>query len=596
MTPEIALTLGIVVLAVVLFATEKLRVDVIALIILLTVAFTGLVTAEQAIEGFANPAVVTVWAVYIVSGGLFRTGVADMIGAQIIRLAGTSEPRLVAVIMLTCGTMSAFMNNIGATAVLLPAVAGISRQANIPLSRLLIPLSFSSLLGGNMTLIGTPPNILATAILAERGQPSFAFFDFAPIGIVVFGTGILFMVLFGRFLLPTREALEDVEASYHLRDYITEVRVALDSPLVGQTLDEARLGADYDLTVLTVLRDHNMQTAPGPRTRIRPEDVLVIQGTLDNLMEAQSDLGLLIEAEQKLGLVDDDDKAENEAHLLEATLAPGSPIAGQSLRRMQFRDRYGFTALAIRRHGEIITRRLRDVRLHFGDTLLLKGPRHRIRALQQGEEFLVLEPVRFQARRQHKIWLAIAILGLVLLLATIGGVNIALAMLLGALLMVLSGALTMEEAYQSIEWRSIFLIAGMLPLGTAMEQTGSAQYLANLMLGSLGPFGPMAVLAGVYIMASLITQPMSNAAATVLIVPIAIDIALSLGADPRAFALATVISASTSFITPVGHQANILVFGPGGYRFLDYTRVGLPLNIVIFAVTMIVLPILWPLF
>jgi di/tricarboxylate transporter len=594
MTPEIALTLGIIVVAVVLFATEKLRVDVIALIILLTVAFTGLVTTEQAIEGFANPAVVTVWAVYIVSGGLFRTGVADMIGAQIIRLAGSSEPRLVAVIMLTCGTMSAFMNNIGATAVLLPAVAGIARQANIPLSRLLIPLSFSSLLGGNMTLIGTPPNILATAILAERGQPSFAFFDFAPIGIVVFATGILFMVLFGRFLLPNRQSLEDVEASYHLRDYITEVRVALDSPLVGQTLDEARLGADYDLTVLTVLRAQDVQTTPGPRTRIRPEDVLVVQGNLENLMEAQSDLGLLIEAEQKLGLAEEE--GEDNAHLLEATLAPGSPIAGQSLRRMQFRDRYGFTALAIRRHGEIITRRLRDVHLHFGDTLLLKGPRHRVSALQQGEEFLVLEPVRFQARRRHKAWMAIAILGLVLLLATIGGVHIALAMLTGALLMVLSGALTMEEAYQSIEWRSIFLIAGMLPLGTAMEQTGSAQYLANLMLGSLGPFGPMAVLAGVYIMASLITQPMSNAAATVLIVPIAIDIALSLGADPRAFALATVISASTSFITPVGHQANILVFGPGGYRFLDYTRVGLPLNIVIFGVTMIVLPILWPLF
>jgi di/tricarboxylate transporter len=592
MTPEIALTLAIIVAAVILFATELLRVDVIALLVLLTVALTGLVTADQAFAGFANPAVITVWAVYIVSGGLFRTGVADMLGERIIRVAGTSEPRLIAVIMLTCGTMSAFMNNIGATAVLLPAVAGISRQANIPLSRLLIPLSFSSLMGGNMTLIGTPPNILASSILLEQGQPTFGFFDFTPMGVLVFGSGVLFMTFFGRHLLPRRESLHTTEDNYQLRDYISEVRVSPESVLVGQTLQESGLGADYDLNVLTIIREGETPAMPRGDTRLHTNDLLIVQGNLENLLEAQRKLGLLIEAEHKPELREE----EEQAHIVEATLAPRSPIAGQSLRRMGFRERYGFTALAIRRHGEVITERLRDVRLRFGDTLLLKGPQQRLGALQEGNEFLVLEPVRLPTRRRHLWPVAVGIMGLVLVLATVGGLHISMAMVIGAVLMVLSRCLTMDEAYQSIEWRSIFLIAGMLPLGTAMEQTGTARYLAELMVGSVGVFGPIAVLAGIYILASLITEPMSNAAATVLIVPISIDIAMSLGADPRAFALATVIGASTSFLTPVGHQANVLVFGPGGYRFLDYTRVGLPLNVVIFVVTMVFLPLIWPLF
>lgn len=593
MTPEIGLTLLIILGAVVLFATEKLRVDLIALLVLLTLSLTGLVTAQQAFDGFANPAVITVWAVYIVSGGLFKTGVADILGAQIVRLAGDSEPRLVAVIMLTCGVMSAFMNNIGATAVLLPAVFSIARQAKISPSRLLIPLSFSSLLGGNMTLIGTPPNILASSMLTERGLESFAFFDFTPIGIVIFASGILFMVFLGRHLIPIRETADDRPDAYHLREYVSEVRLRPDSPLVNRNLYETRLGADYDLNVLFVVHDGATKTTPHRNTVLQADDVLIVESNLDNLLRLQDELGLVIEAEHKLGLqeIDDDDFI-----IVEATVAPRSPIAQQSLRDIQFRDRYGFTALAIRRHDEVITQRLRDVRLTFGDTLLLKGPKHRLLALQQGSEFLVLEPVEIETRRTGKIWLSVGIMGLVLLLVTLGGIHISTAMVIGSVLMILTGCLTMDEAYQSIEWRSVFLIAGMLPLGTAMEQTGTAQFLANIIVGALEAFGPLAILGGIYLFAALITQPMSNAAATVLIVPIAIDIALGLGADPRPFVLAVVIGASTSFLTPVGHQANILVFGPGGYRFFDYTRVGAPLNLLILIVTMLVLPLLWPLF
>jgi len=593
MTTQIALTLAIIVGALVLFGTEKLRVDVVALIVLLTVALTGLVGPEDVFAGFSNPAVITVWAVYIVSGGMFKTGVASILGKFILRLSGKSEMRLIAVIMLICGIISAFINNVGATAMLLPAVVSISRQTKVPVSKLLIPLSFSSLLGGKMTLIGTPANILATNIVAEHGLPTFGFFDFTPIGLVVFGTGILYMIFIGRHLLPIRQPPEEDHIAQQLRDYISEVRVLADGRLAGQTLFESRLGADYDLTVIAIIRDEDVKTTLDRNTLIQPNDLLMVEGSAENLMNASNRLGLAIETEPhiELGELDDDS-----AHVVEATLAPRSSMVGRNLRSIQFRDRYGFNLLAIRRHGDVITERLRSVRLQFGDALLLQGPRHRLPALNEKNEFLVLEPVTIPEHRQQKMPISIGLMALVVGLVLFADFHISTAMVIGAVAMVLTGCLTMDEAYESIDWRTVFLVAGMLPLGTAMEATGTARYIADLLLGTVGDLGPMAALAGIYILAALITQPMSNAAAMVLVVPIALSTALSLGANHLTFTLAVVIGAATSFLTPVGHKANVLVFGPGGYKFFDYARVGILLTIFLFISTMITLPILYPLF
>ncbi len=593
MTFEIGFVLVLILVAIVLFATEKLRVDVVALLVLLTLAISGIVTAEEAFSGFASPAVITVWAVYIVSAGLFKTGVADILGKQITRIAGRSEPRLIAMIMLACGTMSAFMNNIGAVAILLPAVMGIARQSQIPASRLLIPLAFSSLMGGNMTLIGTPPNVLASSMLIERGLPGFSFFDYTPTGIIVFLSGVIYFVFIGRHLLPRRESLEKVSLN-NLRQYISEVRIPANSILAGKTLSQSQLGARYDLSVLSIIRSDKVKVVPIPDILIRPNDLIIIEGTVEHLLKAKEELGFVIESERKLEFEEKLEDKDN--HIFEATISPRASVVGNNLREILFRDQYGFTALAIWRHGEVITDRLRDVCLKFGDTLLLQGSRRRIGALQDSGDFLVLEPVDLEERRKNKMPVALGISALVLILATIGGFNIATAMLIGAISMVLTGCLTMDEAYQSIVWRSVFLIAGMLPLGIAMESTGTARFLADNIVNLMGSLGPYAVLAGIMIFAGLVTEPMSNAAATVLMVPISIDIALSLGASPQAFVLATVIGASTSFLTPVGHQANVLVMGPGGYRFFDYTRVGLWLNILLIVVTLLVLPIFWPLF
>ena len=589
MTFEIALTLSIIGVAVFFFATEKLRVDIIALLVLLTLVLTGLLDGEAAFQGFSSPAVITVWAVYIVSAALFKTGITDIIGAWIARVSGDSEPRLIAIIMLTSGTMSAFMNNIGATAMLLPAVVGISRQSGVKLSKLLIPLAFASLLGGNMTQIGTPPNILATSILTERGLPSFGFFDFAPTGIIVFLAGVLYMVFIGRFLLPDRTNVEEKQVA-KLRKYVTEVRVLPESRLVGVSLAASHL-FDDGLAVLDIIHEGDHHEDAYSETIVHAGDLLIVSGDVQALVEADEKLGVVIESDFRFRLSDLDTEA---SHVFEVVLPSSSQFAGSTIRQARLRDRYGYTVLAVWRQGEVLINRLSDVTMQAGDVLLMKGARKSMRDLQ--ENVLILEPLKIERARRKKAPLALGILGLVLALTSLGGLHISTAMVIGSVLMVLTGCITMEEAYQNIEWRSVFLIAGMLPLGTVMETTGTAQFLADGIVNFAGAWGPLAVLAGIYVLAGLITEPMSNAAATVMMVPIAIDIALELGASPQAFVLAVVIGASTSFLTPVGHQSNVLVFGPGGYKFSDFTKVGWLLNLLLVGVTLLIIPLFWPLF
>ena len=591
MTFEIALTLAIILIAILLFATEKIRIDLVALLVLLTVSITGLVSKEEVFMGFANPAVITIWAVYMVSGGLFRTGVADILGSLIMRLSGTSEVRLTIMIMLICGIMSAFMNNVGAVAVLMPAVIGISKKSKTPVSKLLIPLAFSSLLGGKMTLIGTPANILAQGILIARGLPSFGFFDITPMGIIVLATGIIYMVIVGRHLLPVRETADEPLSSLKLREYISDAQVTPESQLIGKNLYESKLGHDFDLMALSIIRDGEPITALHRDFVIEQDDHLLLKGSAKNLLDARDALNLKIHTDHDFEM---DDLDTEHSYIFEATLAPRSTMVGRTLDEVRFRDRFGFSTLAIWHQGDIITDHLRDKELNFGDALLLQGPPGKVQALQDGNEFLVLEPLDLEPNLKKKAPIAAGIMLMVVLLAMFTSLGIATAMVIGSVLMVLTGCLTMDEAYESIDWRTVFLVGGMLSLGFAMENTGTAQYLADLLLGGLGDFGPLGLLAGIYILSALITQPMSNAAAVVLMVPIAVDTALSLDVNHLTFTMAVVIGAATSFLSPVGHKANVLVFGPGGYRFSDFTRVGIILTIALFIVSMIFLPIFWP--
>ena len=591
MTQENMLVLGILAVAVVLFVSERLRVDLIAMMVLITLSLTGLVTIEEAFSGFASPAVITVWSVYIVSGALFRSGVADVLANFMLRLAGHSYLRLLFVIMATVGIMSSFMNNIGAVAILLPAVVSVGRKINVAPSKLLIPMAFTSLLGGKMTLIGTPPNILATSIMETYGglEP-FGFFDFTPMGAIVLATGIIYFLLIGHRLLPDRTPGGQLTEAYHIRDYMSEVRIGEKSSLVGKSLTESKLGQGYNLNVVQVLRGENLLFVPSQDPLLEVGDLLLVQGTSQNILKASDDLGMEAIPEWKF-----DELSQGSQTMVEVTLSPGSPIEGQTLKQTDFRAIYGLTVLAIQHRGKSIVSNLADIPLDFGDALLIQGPEDKVAHLRRSEEFLILESPPMEAKRTKKAPIAVLILVGVLLVVSLRFLHVSTAMLIGAVLMVLTGVLNMDEAYQAIEWKSVFLIAGMLPMGIAMQNSGTALFLAEKIVELVGNWGTVAVMMGIFLMTALTTEVMSNAAATVLVTPIAIDAARSLGANPQTFVMAVVIAAATSFLMPIGHQANVLVFGPGGYKFSDYTKVGVWLNILIFFVVLIFLPLIWPL-
>lgn len=591
MTQENLLVLVILAAAVILFVSERLRVDLIAMIVLITLTLTGLVTIEEAFSGFASPAVITVWSVYIVSGALFRSGVADTLANFMLRLAGENYLRLLFIIMLTIGVMSSFMNNIGAVAILLPAVVSVARKINVAPSKLLIPMAFTSLLGGKMTLIGTPPNILATSIMETYGglEP-FGFFDFTPMGVIVLAVGILYFLLIGHRLLPNRTPGGDLSESYHIRDYISEVSVGENSPLIGLTLPESQLGQKHDLNVVQIQRCDEGLLVPLQDPILMAGDLLLVQGSSQNILKACEALALETIDDWKF-----DELSQESQALVEVTLSPSSQMQGKTLKQSDFRARYGLTVLAIQHHGESISANLADTPLDLGDALLIQGPEERIAQLRRDRDFLILETPPMESKRIKKAPLAVLILVGVLIAVSTRILPVSTAMLIGAVLMVLTGVLSMDEAYDAIQWKSVFLIAGMLPMGIAMQNSGTALFLAESIVNLVGSWGTVAVMMGIFLMTALTTEVMSNAAATVLVTPIAIDAARNLGANPQTFVMAVVIAAATSFLMPIGHQANVLVFGPGGYKFGDYTKVGVWLNIIIFFVVLVFLPLIWPL-
>jgi di/tricarboxylate transporter len=597
LTTENILVLGILAVAILLFISERLRVDVVAMLVLVALVLVGLVTVEEAFSGFASPAVIVVWAVFIISAGLTRTGVADLIARQVVRLAGRNQLRLVALLMVAVGLMSAFMSNVGAAAILLPAVMSVARTTDVAPSKLLIPLAWASLLGGNVTMIGTPPNILASSIMESYGgiEP-FSFFDFAPMGIVVLTAGILYMLFVGRRLLPERTPGGGLVDSYPVQEYLTEARVADDSPLVGKTVQEADLERHHGLNVIHVhlCCQEGETVSATTEHRLQPGDELHLEATANAILDAAETLGLTPVPDRPIQAWEPEPE-RSAFELAEVVLAPTSSLRCKTLQEIDFRSRFGLAVLAIRHQGKTLFERLGDVSIDLGDSMLLQGSVDKIKLLRHERDFMLLDMPPLETRRTHKAPVAVAILLGVLTVVAVGWLHVSAAMFIGALLMVLSGTLTMDEAYRSIDWKSVFLIAGMLPLGLAMQSTGTAQLLADRIVVLVGDWGPLAVMMGIYLVAGLLTEVISNAAAAVLAVPIAIDAALSLGANPHAFVMATVIAASTSFLMPIGHQVNVLVFGPGGYRFADYARVGVWLNLILFILTALILPLIWPL-
>jgi di/tricarboxylate transporter len=593
--------LVILAITILLFVTEWLRVDVVAILVLLALLITGLITPEEAFSGFSSPAVLTVWAVFIVSGGLFHTGVANLLGDRLLQIAGTNPRRLVGLLMTTVGLMSGVMNNVGGTAVLMPAAVSISRKARVSASKLLMPLAFGSLLGGMTTLIGTPVNILISDILNQAGYEPFSLLDFAPVGLAALILGVIYMAFVGQRSLPQQTAVEamassgadiDLVDSYRLGERLFRARIPAGSRLVGQKLADSSLREEFELTVIGLERQGKLSLALEKDTILQRGDVLLIEGMVDNLVWAEATGWLDVQPE--VG-VEDRDLQSEVVGIAEVLLAPRSGLVGKTLAEILFREKYGLTVLAVLRDGRPRRTGLVDLPLRFGDVLLVQGPRQKIRILQREPDFVVMGDIEVApAVRANKALLAIGFLVLMLVPVVAGWLPIAASALLAGILMVLTGCLTMDEAYQSIEWKAVFLVAGTLPLGIAMQETGTAEYLAGFLVDILGGLHPLALLAGFYIMTNLLTQFMSNAACAMLVAPIAIVAAQRVGSEPYALLMTIAVAASAGFLTPVAHQSNVLVMSPGGYRFGDYFKSGLPLDLLTFGVTMVIVPLLWP--
>ncbi len=786
MSMEIITILAILVTVIVLLVTEWMPLEVLALLVLGVLAVSGIVTPTEALAGFSNPAVITIWAVFILSGGLTSTGIANILGRRLLKVAGSNTTFLVVLIMVIAGLLSAFMNNVAIAALMLPVVMDIARKTGRSPSLLLMPLAYGSLLGGLTTMIGTPPNILVSEALRDNGMVPFKLFDFTPVGLVVMAAGIGFVTFIGIRLLPKRNLDRDrshgrkaLRDQYELQERLFQITIPPSSALVGKTLARSRLGSGLGLNVVAITRGGQTHLAPQATESIRPLDELIVEGRLDRIQEMNHWGQLVSEGEQvgddtlfsygmqvaeiqvpptsafvnrtlsqigfrnqyglnvlsvqrkgrpvsedlkrlplqaedllvvhgpadRLASLEDDpavlppelmepsnlqdryrlkdrlrllsvpessrlvgmslsksrlgdavdvqilcvmrrngtvliptseDHFEAEDRLLvsgavdmiavllmqgiegvfverrshqpdpsmleddqvgmvEVVLSPHAVISGQTLDQMNFREKYGLTVLAIWRKGRAFRSNLRHVALQFGDALLLHGHWKRLAVLGREPDFLVLTETVQEPPREEKAKVALGIMAAVLLPVIMGWIPIYIAVVMGGACMVLTKCLTMEEAYRYIEWKAVFLIAGMLPLGTALDKTGAARLMAEGVVGLLGPMGPHAVLFGILVITFAATSIIPTAALVVLMVPIALKTAAGLGMSPYALLMGIAMAASSSFTSPISHPANVLVMGPGGYRFIDFIKIGVPLTLVVLLVLMLVLPIFWPL-
>lgn len=582
--------------ALILFISEAVRADLVAAIVLFALYFGGYLDSKEALSGFSNPAVLTVIGMFILSAGLVHTGLADRIANGIIGICGRSHSMITAAAMLTAGALSSFMNNIGAVAVLVPAMFTISRKAGISLSKLLIPVSFGSLLGGLVTLIGTPPNLLISAALPEHGFAPFRLFDFAPTGIAVLLIGTAYMVFIGRHLIPERQSAGDSAGAFPLEDYLAELAVPAGSPLAGKSLREAGLRSELGLNILRIARgrgENPVWSVPGADTRLEAGDLLLAQGNLAPLLGGKNAGRLEIRAEKKFS---GEALAEEDFALAEVVIAPNSDLIGRTIRDIDARRALDGIVLAIKRGSKKLVRRLDSLRLEPGDVLLVQSRPQTIAELAKSPDFMIVSKVSPPVRATRKAPLALLILVAVLFTGGFTPVDISIAALAGAVLMALTRCVKIDEMYHSVDWKVVFLIACMIPLGIAMDSkhTGAADWFAGTFLQFAGNAGPLLVLAGLFLFTTLLTEIMSNAAAAVLIAPISISISNSMGLEPYPFLMAVAIGASTTFLTPIGHQSNVLVYGIGNYKFSDFPRVGALLNLLIFGAVLVLIPVFWP--
>ncbi|MEZ5441074.1 MAG: SLC13 family permease [Lysobacterales bacterium] len=585
---EAILVLVVVAAAIVAFATERFPVEGVALSALIVLLVGGVLEPQQGFAGFANEAVITVAAMFALSEGLQRSGALSTLARWMVRY-GTTPTRLLLMVVVVSGFVSAFVNNTAAVAVFIPLVLAAANANQLSPSKLLIPLSYASQLGGVCTLLGTSTNLLVASVAVSAGVGQLGVFAPTPYGLIVFAFGAIYLLVLSPWLLPARRGA-DLTENYSLGDYISELAVTSGSALVGKRIRMQEWESEYGIRVLEVIRDENKLFSPLDVT-VRADDILLVNGELADLMSFRERFGLIIAPQFALN---DKQLTGDNIHLVEALIAPGSRFAGETLDSLNFHAQHHAVVLAIRRRGETLRDKLKDVELSYGDALLVLVERDHLGSLRSSPELIVLERgERLRSPRRARIALAI-MLGVVGL-AAFKVLPIVLTALLGVMAMIFTRCMRADEAYQAVDWRVILLLACMIPLGTAMQDTGLARWIADNVIGQVSPLGALATLSAIYLLTAVLTEFMSNNAAAVLMAPIAISTARTVDSDPLPFLLAVMFAASTAFSTPLGYQTNTMVYNTGGYRFRDFVTIGLPLNVALWILATVCIPLIWPL-
>ena len=593
MTGEMIIVLAVLAGALALWISEWLPLDLVALCIPIVLVLTGVLEPNDAMAGFASTALLTVAAILVVSAGLTRTGVITYVGNRIIHYSRGDEKRLLALVMVTMAVFSSFINNTAVVAMFLPIMLGVARKFRISPSKLLIPLSFASILGGTTTLIGTSTNILVHSLMEENGMAGMGMFEIAPMGLVYASVGLVYLFFIGRRLLPERGTVTSyLPGRRGPGQYMTEVQVPADSDLIGQRVEQALQSAHPEVRLLQILRGEMILWPPLDLVVIEAGDIFLLKGDVNQLLALYRREGLELLPGLKAEAIR---YAVKDMALAEVVITPNSDLIDRTLRDVKFRQHYGASVMALQRHGEHLRDELPGIRLRVGDVLLVMADREDMARLMTYEEFLLLEGVQEVVVNRDKAPIAIALVAGLVATVSLTSVPVMVVALVVAVLMVITRCLTMRQAYAALDLSVLVLIGGAIALGAAMEQTGTAAYLANAVVDAVGGYGPRVVLSAVYLLTVIFTEMMSNTAAAVLMVPIALGVAQGIGVDPRPFAIAVAFAGSAAFSTPIGYQTNTMVYGPGGYRFLDYTRVGLPLNLILWLLASLLIPFWWPL-